>query len=245
MITEPQAIAGRTLRAEHIHPALWRASQLARPHGRHIDTGFNDLSAQLPGQGWPLGCLVEILAPQPGAGEMQLLRPALILSAKQRIALIQPPYTPQIAAWANWGGQASQLLWIRPKHATDSLWATEQILRSDTFGAALLWQSTVRSQALRRLHLAAQQSNTLLVMLRSPAEARQPCAAPLRLGLRPAAQGLLVSILKRRGPACEHAIPIILHPERAYSSSGAHHVSLDQPSSAPPQPGRRFSSLAH
>ncbi len=242
MITEPQAIAGRTLRAEHIHPALWRASQLARPHGRHIDTGFNDLSAQLPGRGWPLGCLVEILAPQPGAGEMQLLRPALIQSAKQRIALIQPPYTPQIAAWANWGGQASQLLWIRPKHATDSLWATEQILRSDTFGAALLWQSTVRSQALRRLHLAAQQSSTLFIVVRPLTAARQASPAPLRLIAQPNPGGLSISILKRRGGVLEGLITLPLYTNNRSADSA--HATLDRRASSARKPGHRVPELA-
>src|SRR3546814_1948070 len=62
---------------QRIHPALWRASQLARMPGRCVDTGFPALSAQLPGGGWPLGNLIELLIQQPGIGEMQLLRPAL------------------------------------------------------------------------------------------------------------------------------------------------------------------------
>src|SRR3546814_13269354 len=62
---------------QRIHPALWRASQLARMPGRCVDTGFPALSAQLPGGGWPLGDLIELLIQQPGIGEMQLLSHAL------------------------------------------------------------------------------------------------------------------------------------------------------------------------
>ena len=231
---------------EHIHPSLWKGTQLAQAQRPALSTGFSRLDAELPGRGWPIGALVEISLERPGIGEISLLRPALAQLGRERsIMLIQPPCAPHFRCWANWGLHDQRLLWVQTDNLRDTLWACDKALRHNACSALLCWAPGAQAQSLRRLHLAAQQSDTLLVMLRSPAEARQPCAAPLRLGLRPAAQGLLVSILKRRGPACEHAIPIILHPERAYSSSGAHHVSLDQPSSAPPQPGRRFSSLAH
>ncbi|QKM51818.1 hypothetical protein B7760_05896 (plasmid) [Burkholderia glumae] len=54
---------------ERIHPDLWRANQLAQAGARGIDTGHAALSAELPGGGWPRGCLVELLAQQPGIGE--------------------------------------------------------------------------------------------------------------------------------------------------------------------------------
>jgi len=62
---------------EAIHPSLWRASQLARGRGRVVDTGYPALSAELPGGGWPVGALVDLLVQQPGVGELRLLRPAL------------------------------------------------------------------------------------------------------------------------------------------------------------------------
>lgn len=40
---------------ETVHPSLWRASQLARSGLRTVDTGYAALSAELPGEGWPLG----------------------------------------------------------------------------------------------------------------------------------------------------------------------------------------------
>ena len=70
---------------ESIHPALWRGSQLARAYGKTVDTGYAALSAELPGGGWPLGALVELLVQQPGVGEFRLLRPALAESATGRL----------------------------------------------------------------------------------------------------------------------------------------------------------------
>ena len=55
--------------------------------------------------------------------------------------------------------------------ARDALWAAEQILRSGCCGALLLWQQHVRSEALRRLHLAAQSGETLFCLMRPLAAA--------------------------------------------------------------------------
>jgi len=231
---------------EHIHPGLWKGSQLAQAQRPALSTGFSQLDDELPGRGWPLGALIEISLERPGIGEISLLRPALArLGSERSIMFIQPPCAPHFHCWTNWGLHDQRLLWVQTDSLHDTLWACDKALRHNACSALLCWAPGARAQSLRRLHLAAQQSDTLLVMLRSPADTRQPCAAPLRLGLRPAERGLQVSILKRRGPACEHTVPIVLHPERAYSSSAAPHVSLDQPSSALSLPGRRFSSLAH
>ena len=44
---------------------------------RNIASGLEALDAQLPGGGWPLGALTEILLQHHGIGELQLLMPAL------------------------------------------------------------------------------------------------------------------------------------------------------------------------
>jgi protein ImuA len=149
-----------------LHPSLWRASQLARSSTRCIDTGHAALSAQLPGGGWPTGTLVDLLLQQPGIGEMRLLRPALAAVAKRRIVLLQPPHPPQALALAALGVPPSQLIWLRSSRTADALWAAEQVLRSGSCGALLFWQSHMRSESLRRLHLAAQAGETLFFLMR-------------------------------------------------------------------------------
>ena len=142
---------------EAVHPSLWRASQLAHSATRCIDTGFAALSAQLPGGGWPLGTLIELLVKQHGIGELRLLRPALAGLGKRPIVLLQPPHAPQALALAALGLEPSQLFWIRSgAKSGDALWAAEQVLRSGCCGALLLWQNHARGETLRRLHLAAQ-----------------------------------------------------------------------------------------
>ncbi|MGV4769480.1 translesion DNA synthesis-associated protein ImuA, partial [Burkholderia pseudomallei] len=66
-------MSASSLSLESLHPSLWRGSQLARGGPRTVDTGYAALSVELPGGGWPLGGLVELLVPHMGCGEMRVL----------------------------------------------------------------------------------------------------------------------------------------------------------------------------
>ncbi len=217
---------------ERIHPSLWRASQIARSPGLYAHTGYPEISAQLPGGGWPLGNLIEVMTPRSGIGELQLFRPVFCgnrvqplhhdstaagldsTSPEQRpIVLIQPPYAPQACAWAHWGVAPSRLLWLAPQSTADALWAAEHILNSGAFAALVLWQHALRDGALRRLQLAAQKGDTLFVLVRALSAARQSSPAPLRLALHPVPTGLHVHIVKRRGSVSEHPVHISLYPD--------------------------------
>ncbi len=209
---------------EALHPALWRASQLARGSTRCVDTGHAPLSSQLPGGGWPVGTLVELLQQQPGIGEMRLLRPALQACAERRIVLLQPPHPPQALALAALGLPPSQLLWLRTQRSADALWAAEQVLRSGSCGALLFWANHARGESLRRLHLAAQHGETLFFMLRPLAAAQDASPAPLRLALRPAAGGMNIDFVKRRGPQRDAPLFLPLTP-----SLLQRHAFVDRP----------------
>ena len=197
---------------ESIHPALWLGAQLARGTGRTVDTGYAALSAELPGDGWPLSALVELLVQQPGIGEFRLLQPALQRVAKRPIVLLHPPHKPNAQALAYLGLPVDKVVMVRAPRTADALWSAEQILRTGSCGALLLWQQHIRSDALRRLHLAAQSSETFFVLFRPLASAVDASPAVLRLGLRPSAGGLVVEVIKRRGPAREDCISVTLQP---------------------------------
>jgi protein ImuA len=224
---------------EALHPALWLASQLARSAARCVDTGYAALSAQLPGGGWPTGVQVDLLLQQPGIGELRLLRPALVNLAKRRIVLLQPPHAPQSLALAGLGVPLSQLLWVRSGRGADALWAAEQILRSGSCSVLLFWQNHVRTESLRRLHLAAQHGETLFCVLRPLACAQDASPAVLRLALRPALGGIDIGFVKRRGPQRDSSLflplepsPVLLrHQSQHQSQYQVHHAPLD---STPP-----------
>ncbi|NML62446.1 translesion DNA synthesis-associated protein ImuA [Massilia sp. RP-1-19] len=213
---------------ESLHPSLWLASQLAHSSARCVDTGHPTLSAQLPGGGWPTGTLNELLLQQAGIGEMRLLRPSLQTVARRRIVLLQPPHPPQALALAALGIKPSQLLWVRTSRSADALWAAEQVLRSGSCGALLFWHSHARGEALRRLNLAAQCGETLFFMLRPLAAGQDASPAPLRLSLRPAAGGMEIGFVKRRGPQRDAPLFLPLTP-----SLLQRHAPLDRPVPAP------------
>ena len=62
-------------------PGLWRGSEHPASESGITDpvlsTGFPGLDACLPWQGWPTAALVEIITPQWGIGELQLVLPLL------------------------------------------------------------------------------------------------------------------------------------------------------------------------
>ena len=89
------------------HPALWRGGGASTPET--VPTGFRTLDARLPGGGWPLSTLIELLVPAAGVGEIRLLLPALRTLAKadggepRWIAWLAPPHLPYAPALADAG----------------------------------------------------------------------------------------------------------------------------------------------
>lgn len=211
--------------------AVWRASQMASYQAPATSTGHRALDEELPNHGWPASTLVELLLQQSGIGEMSLLRPALsTIAQKRRIALLEPPHVPQVAAWSAWGLPAERLLWVQARRNADALWAAEQILRNGSCGALLFWQSHMRTEALRRLHLAAQGMETLFWMMRPMACTQDASPAPLRLALRPANGGIEIDILKRRGPQRDEPLYLPLEgmPFSSSTPTSSAHAHMDR-----------------
>lgn len=177
-------------------PRLWTGRDLAAAPAS--PSGYAPLDALLPGGGWPLGALTELLSERPGIGELSLLMPALArLSAEsRRIALVHPPYRACAPAWVQQGIRLEHLLLLDPISGMDALWAAEQILRSEAFGALLLWPRSIHEKELRRLQLAAEASQALAFLFRPLAAASRFSPAALRLKL---SAGLHIEVLKSRG----------------------------------------------
>lgn len=226
---EPSITTAASLAAQL--PAVWTANQMASFRSPVIPTGFERLNAELPNGGWPKSALTELLIQQHGIGEMQLLKPSLAaLSRSRRVALIQPPFAPNGLTCHNWGLRMDQLLWIKAITSADAIWAAEKIFGNGSCGAVVLWQTNVRPEALRRLHLAAQSSDTCVWLLRPMAAAQDASPAPLRLSLRPARAGIAVNIVKRRGPHSDESIYLSLvdMPSTHLPKLEPDHALLDQ-----------------
>lgn len=203
-------MSGLPQNIEAIHPSLWLGSQLARAYGRTVDTGFAALSAKLPGGGWPIGSLIELLVQQAGVGEIRLLQPALKAVAKRPIVLIKPVQTPNSLGFAYSGIPAEKLMLLKGTSTADVLWSAEQILKAGTCGAVLLWQQHIRAESLRRLSLNAQSADALFFVIRPLASQLDSSPASLRLSVRPSAGGVFIDVVKRRGPSGAGPFEVVL-----------------------------------
>jgi protein ImuA len=245
------AEASRAVHALDFGAAVWRADALAAntQAGSVLSTGHALLDAELPGGGWPVGALCEILQTHSAQSEWRLLLPALVAaqqgasllevpgrraaaSARAAIVvLVGPPHAPFGPALVAQGLDVQHLVWVKAQSPAERSWAAEQALRCEAVAAVLAWLPQVQSVVLRRLHLAAQEHNKLLFVMR-PAQAQaESSPAPLRLLLLgadpggkaavPATEALHVQLLKRRGPPRTESL--LVQPQWQ-----THHGALDR-----------------
>lgn len=201
--------ARRAAHALDFGQAVWRADALAAntQAGSVLATGHALLDAELPGGGWPVGALCEILQSHSAQSEWRLLLPALVAAqqgAKQLavpgqrglpsaiaaiVVLIGPPHVPFGPALAAQGLVVQRLVWVKAQTPAERLWAAEQALRCEAVAAVLAWLPQVQATSLRRLHMAAQEHSKLLFVMRPAQAQRESSPAPLRLMLLGAQAG--------------------------------------------------------
>ena len=187
--------------------AVWRAAELGGTVAVTVSTGHPELDSQLPGGGWPVGALSEVLQAQSGQNEWRLLLPALQRTQSGPVVLVGAPHVPFGPGLAAHGFEAQRLLWVSATAPAERLWAAEQALRCAPVVAVLAWLPQVRAEQLRRLQIAAHEYHKLLFVLRPAKAQSESSPAVLRLlvgSAPPGASGwvdaLQVQVLKRRGP---------------------------------------------
>ena len=197
-------------------PQVWRGRELAQAQERTLPSGHPALDAQLPGGGWPLGCLVEVLQQERQQHVWQLLGPALaqaMQAGEEPAVLVNAPYQPFGPSLRALGIAPERLLCVQAEQASARLWATEQSLHCADVCAVLAWLPQARSEDLRRLHLCAQAPEKLLVVFRPVLARSQSSPARLRLLLQ-GAEEMQVSLLKRRGPPLLQPLSLQAQPQR-------------------------------
>jgi len=229
------AVAHEALPAP-VRSALWFGHQLGAAEVPTVPSGFDALDAELPGGGWPLAGLTELLQQaEPGGGELALLAAALARAAAPggQVVWIAPPHTPFAPALQALGVPLDRFLWLSPASPKDAAWAAEQVLRSGTCAWLQWWSPKTTPDVLRRLHLAALDHHCPLLVLRPGTAQQHASPAPLRLVCTPLPRRQLeVRILKRRGPALARAITLALPdpvPQR-------HGTTNPSPSPSPSKP---------
>ena len=207
-----------------IHADVWHAHTLSQTALPVLSTGDAALDAQLPGGGWPVGALTEILQPPGVHSEWRLLLPALALCGPGPVVLVAPPHLPFAPALAAQGLAAQRLLWVNAAAPAARLWACEQALRCAEVSAVLVWLPQARSEQLRRLQMAATDHRKLLFVMRPASSRDEASPATLRLYLQPQAavagpgaaapvsDALQVHLFKRRGPPMDQPLHLQSRP---------------------------------
>ncbi len=185
---------------------VWRGNELGGGRAGFVSSGFSALDAELVDGGWPVGCLIEVLHPQPSLLEWRLIGPSLraLVKGGRSVVVIGHPKRPNLVGLRHLGIEEDNLLWVKVDPPSHRLWATEQAIRSNSAAAILTWLPQARPEQLRRLQVLAQGCEGPVFIIR-PVQARHdPSPAPLRVSASLLIDWQLrVEIFKRRGAPLE------------------------------------------
>jgi protein ImuA len=190
---------------------VWRAAELGQARTSSVSTGFPALDAEIPEGGWPCGCLIEILQPQPSVLEWRLIGPSLrpLLKGGRAVVVVGPPKPLHLPGLRHLGIEEHQLIWVGAGAPSQRLWATEQVLRANAAAAVVIWLPQARPEQLRRLQVLAQTCEGPVFICRPLVARHDPSPARLRVVARPLVDWQIeVQIVKRRGPAQETSLAL-------------------------------------
>jgi protein ImuA len=215
-------------------PGVWCGTEIGHQSGAVVPTGWASLDRELPGGGWPVQSLTEILAAQAAVTEWRLLGPALrrVAADGGPVLVIGPPRPPYLPGLRHAGLDERGFVWITAETPAERLWTTEQLIRSNACGAILAWLPHARADQIRRLQVCAQSCDKPVFLFRPAAARHESSAAPLRLHVGFGLDWTVrVHILKRRGPLLDAPLdlpsmpgglaailtPRMQHPGRLFS----------------------------
>ena len=184
------------------NPHIWLGNE-AQPKGEGVTglpTGYPSLDAILPERGWPKNALIEMVTPQWGFGELQLLLPLMrsVTQQKRWMLWVCPPYIPYGPALASAGVDINYLVTIDSKTTCkDAMWSVEKALQSESCGLVMAWLDSLPNGVIRRLQLAASEGKTSGVLFRNHETTNSPAALQLRL--KHTGQGMHAHVKKSRG----------------------------------------------
>lgn len=174
-----------------------------------VSTGFAELDHALAG-GWPRRQVIEWLGGPFGCGETRVLLPVLAACADagRQIMLIDPPSTPWVPGWCQWGVDPAALFMVRAGSEEETIWSCEQALQQSAIGVIVTWLDQAREASLRRLRLAVSNSQSMLFVHRPLRSARQASPAHLRLRWSVGEEGLALDIFKQTGHWVRRSHPV-------------------------------------
>ncbi len=196
---------------------IWQGQDRRQRRQALPSTGHAPLDQALHHGGWPPGALSELLLPDAGSGELQLLMPQLARLAQLPRWLFfcgcpGLPYAPALQAA---GVATDRVLVLGSGKQEEQLWALEQALASGACSAALAWLPARLPQgALRKLQLAARKGDSYGFLLRPGSAAGQASPASLRLALAAeSGRNLDIRVVKQPGGWSGQQVRLSLSPQ--------------------------------
>ena len=164
---------------------VWQGKDWQHNHQQHHATGQAWLDDALHG-GWPQGQISELYCQHQGIGELCLLMPTLAQLSQQKrwILLVAPPHIPFAPAWEAYGVNRDRVLMLGRDYQKQSYAMVEKALRYGCYSAILAWPEQQNAPALRRLQLAAEQSQTSVWLFQQQAYQHQSSYAAVRAEIR-------------------------------------------------------------
>jgi hypothetical protein len=170
-----------------------------------MSTGWSALDRLLPGGGYPIGAVTELLSAGSGIGELSLvlhgLSARMAARPQRQLALIDPPGMLHAAALAQAGIDCRRLPIVHCRDDGERVWCVEQMAHAQAFTAFVVWGDRLDTTALRRLQLAAEKAVCPVFVYRDIRRAAERSPAALRLAITATSEGQRLEVLKCRGPA--------------------------------------------
>lgn len=203
-----------------------------------LSTGHEELDRGLPGAGWPLARLTELLVADTGLAELPALAPVLTLLTRsgRTVLLLNPPDAGLIELLARHGVARSRLLLIGGSRPAEQLWAVEQATARDDFGALIAWMPAhMQDESMHRLDRAVRQSAGFGIVLRPIAGARDITPAALRVIMQADTdERMQITTLARTSRRIEPARTITLRSSIVMRRPGAARAGAPAMSQMPP-----------
>lgn len=184
---------------------IWHGRD-CQPAPEVLSSGYALFDEKLAG-GFPKTGVVSINTPL-GIGELRFLSSSLLAETSasshssnrsRLLVFIHPPGVLSAEFFHHQGFDLNNILVIYPRHKNEALWAAEQCLKSGACRAVLLWQDAFATHQIKRLQIASDEGSCLQFLMRSKAKKSVSLPVSLSMQLAPHAQGLEVSINKRKG----------------------------------------------
>lgn len=205
-----------------------------------MSSGWPALDRLLPGGGYPIGAVTELLVATNGIGETSLLLHGLAAQmaafAQHRLALVAPPDALNAPALIQAGIDCARAPIVHCRDDSERIWCVEQMAAPGVFTALIVWGDTLDGTALRRLQLAAEKAACPIFVYRDIRRASERSPAALRLAVSSrVTQGLSqqqLEVVKCRGPAGARLSGLCLDHDRPWSLPSKSIVVLGEDRSA-------------